>query len=44
MKDILGVPMEIMGSLVWVTRESADCGGGGELFFLFKESGEKEAE
>ena len=44
MKDNLGVPMEIMGSLVRVTRESADCGGGGELFFLFKESGEKEAE
>ena len=36
--------MEIMGSLVSVTGESADSGGWGELVFLFKESWEKEAD
>ena len=44
MKDSLRVPLEIRGSLVSVTRESADGGGGGDLVFLFKESGEKDAE
>ena len=36
--------MEIMGSLVSVTRMAADGGGGDDLVFLFKESGEKDAE
>ena len=44
MKDNLGVPLEIMGSLVSVTRMAADGGGGDDLVFLFKESGEKDAE
>ena len=44
MKDNLGVPLEIMGSLVRVTRESAGSGGWGELVFLFNESCEKGAE
>ena len=44
MKDNLRVPLVIRGSLVSVTRESADGGGGGDLVFLFKESGEKDAE
>ena len=37
--------MDFMGSLVSVTRMAADGGGGGDdLVFLFKESGEKDAE
>ena len=44
MKDNLGVPLDIMGSLVSVTRMAADGGGGDDLVFLFKESGEKDAE